>query len=251
MKLLVIVLCLLSERYLVHVIAHHRFGWFTIYGQTIARLLSKTTMLSSPWVLLFLAVFPMLLAAFFVLHFFSNGLFGFVGLIINLLVLYGCIGPKNPFYPLRDVTTEDIDEKEIGVYLAECNNQIFAPLFWYIFLGPLAALAYRLVSMSQNFKATRSSATQLTQLLEWLPARMTALLYMLVGNFQMGLAQYARLFLSRPETNEAFITQCGLSAMDAKRAGSEASMVFAERFVEHAIIALLVLLACFTLFAWM
>ena len=251
MKLLVIVLCLLSERYLVHVIAHHRFNWFMIYSQTVTRLLSKSSFLSSPWILLFLAVFPMLMAAFLVFHFFSNGLFGFVGLMLNILVLYSCLGPTNPFYPLSSEATDNADEKNIGAYLADCNAQIFAPLFWYIFLGPMAALAYRLVSVSQEQKVTRSSATRLTQIFDWLPARMTALLYMLVGNFQLGLAQYARLFLSKPEENETFIAQCGLSAMDAKRGGSEASMIQAERFVEHAIIALMVLLACFTLFAWM
>ena len=176
MKLLVIVLCLLSERFLVHVSSHNRFRWFAIYGNAMEQQLSKIPFLSFPWLMLVLALLPMLLVVFLAFHFFSNGLFGFVGLMLNVIVFYCCVGPVNPFYPVRAVTAETKSEDEIGVYLAASNGQLFSVICWYISLGPMAALAYRLISLSQNQKAVSQQALWLTQLLDWFPARITALL---------------------------------------------------------------------------
>lgn len=246
MKLLVIVLCLLSERFLVHVSSHNRFHWFSIYSKTMDKRLAKVALFSSPWVMLLLALLPMLLGFFIVFYLFSNWLFGFIGLLLNIVVFYVCMGPGNPFYPLR-TSEKPVSETEIGNYLAQINGQLFAVIFWYIVLGPLAILAYRLISLSQNQDPVKLQALQITDILDWLPARMTVMLYLLVGNFQAGWRHFSKIFISPPENNHILLSECGLQAL-----GTESpSMPRAESLVEHALIALLVLLACFTLVAWM
>ena len=249
MKLLVIVLCLLSERFLVHASSHNRFHWFATYGNAMEQRLSKIPFLSSSWLMLIVAALPMLLVAFLAVYFFSNWLFGFVGLLLNICIFYCCIGPGNPFYPVRSSTDEHASHKEVGAYLAHSNGQLFAALFWYIVLGPVAALAYRLISLSQNQKAVKPQAVWLTDVLDWLPARMTVLLFLIVGNFQAGLRHFSKLFFTAPEANQTLISDCGLQALGC--VGDEpVAMSQAENLVEHALIALLVLLACFTLVAW-
>ena len=250
MKLLVIVLCLLSERFLVHASSHHRFRWFSMYGTAMEQRLSKITFLSSPWIMLVLALLPMLLAVFIALYISTNWLFGFIGLVLNVIIFYCCLGPVNPFYPVRVSTADHANNEEIGTYLAQVNGQLFSVIFWYIVLGPLAALAYRLTSLCQSQQAISLQASRLTGLLDWVPARITTLLYLIVGNFQAGLRHFTNFFFSQPESNQNLLTTCGLQALGCG-GGEPANMPYAERLVEHAVIALLVLLACFTLVAWM
>lgn len=247
MKLLVIVLCLLSERFLVHVSSHKRFHWFSVYGKVVEGSLLKVSFLSSPWLMLIAVLLPLLLLTFIVLHFFANWLFGFVGLLLNVVIFYCCIGPGNPFYPMQEKTREHAGTDEVGTYLSQMNGQLFAILFWYIFWGPLAILAYRLISFCQNQKAMSQQAVWLTNWLDWLPARMTALLYLIVGNFQTGFRFFSKLFFSEPVNNQHLLSTCGLNAL----AGDEpVDIAPAEHLVEHAIIALLALFAFFTLVAW-
>jgi AmpE protein len=249
MKLLVIVLCLLSERFLVHASSHNRFQWFASYGNAMEQRLSNIPFLSSSWLMLIVAALPMLLVAFLAVYFFSNWLFGFVGLLLNICIFYCCIGPGNPFYPVRVSTDEHASHDEIKTYLVRSNEQLFAVLFWYIFLGPVAVLAYRLISLSQSQKAVKRQAIWLTEILDWLPARMTVLFFLIVGNFQAGWRHFSKLFFAAPGTNQSLIGDCGLQALGCL--GDEpVDMSQAENLMEHAIIALLVLLACFTLVAW-
>lgn len=250
MKLLVIVLCLLSERYLIHTGSLQRFKWFAIYGQYMEKRLSKTAFLAFPWFLLALAVLPMLLGVFLVLYIFANGLFGLIGLLLNIFIFYCCIGPNNPFYPTRMSTQEQANNVEIGRYLAEVNGQLFALVVWYIFLGPLGALTYRLISLSRSQAVVSAQASLLTNILDWIPARITAFLYLLVGNFQPGLSFLLKLFFTNPENNHVLLSACGMQSLGSSEEGPQLAIANAERLVEHAVIALLMFLACFTLIAW-
>lgn len=252
MKLLVIVLCLLSERYLVQIRSHRRFYWVSLYNQFIEKQLSALSFIRAAWVNLFIFLLPLMGVAFLILHQVTNGLFGLVGLFLNVVILYACIGPGNPFYPIRDSKTapEDHSPDDIGTYLAEANEQLFAVLFWYILLGPLAVLGYRLISESRKQASVSQLASKLTNLFDWLPARMTALLYLLVGNFQAGLRHFSLFLIKAPENNQNMLSVCGLDALGSA-GGEPARMIQAENLVEHSVIVLLVFLALFTMVAWM
>lgn len=251
MKLLVIVLCLLSERFLVHVSAHHRFSWFNNYWKMLGdKVAHRQTSSAYPWILLGLLVLPSLLISWFVLSLFSNWFFGFVGLILNVVIFYYCIGPGNPFYPVRGEHNEEKAPEVVGDYLAHVNGQLFAVIFWYIALGPLAILAYRMISLSQTQESVQKEATFLTALLDWIPAKITSLLYLLVGNFQAGFQHFSRLLLAAPEHNETMLSACGLSAIGPDDP-EQYLMPQAEVLVEHAVIVLLVMLAIFTMASWL
>ncbi|HFD2405363.1 TPA: hypothetical protein ACF2TB_002727, partial [Legionella pneumophila] len=93
-------------------------------------------------------------------------------------------------------------------------------------------------------------ASQIANILEWIPARITALLFLLVGNFQRGFHLFVQHVLTSPDSNDKILSECGLQAVRINDA-EEVPMAVAENLVEHATIVLLVFIALFTLVAWL
>ncbi|MCP0914467.1 hypothetical protein ELY11_06585 [Legionella septentrionalis] len=248
MKLLVIVLCLLSERYLMHASAHSRFYWFSRYANAMKLNLSKTGI--NAWGILASLILPIALAVFALFYLVEDKVFGFVGLILNIFVFYYCLGPDNPFYAKRLEKEKEITSIEVGDYLAQVNGQLFAVIFWYIVSGPVGVVIYRLISLCQRDETVQRQAAWLTGILDWAPAKLTSLLYLLVGNFQAGFSCFSELFFASPEKNQTMLSGCGLQAVGFEK-NEQTPMPHAEMLVEHAVIVLLVFLAFFTLVAWL
>lgn len=248
MKLLVILLCLLSERFLIHSLSYHRFDWFESYYKYINNFTSKNNFPKNTAFQLFLIIMPILIVVGLVYLILSPLLFGLLGLLFNIVLFYYCLGPKNPFYPM---TNEDnAEQQNPSLYFSEVNNQLFSVIFWYVVAGPLAALLFRLVSLGRKIDSVSLLAKDLTELLEWIPARLTVLLYLLVGNFQSGLKRFSDYFIAKPEFNEQMLSDCGLLAVGGNDL-DEVPMPVAETLVEHAVTVLLVFIALFTLAAWL
>lgn len=68
----------------------------------------------------------------------------------------------------------------------QAYQSFFAVIFWYFLLGPVAALSYRLLALaeehSQNL-AVAERAAQLRHAFDWVPVRLLAASFALVGNF--------------------------------------------------------------------
>lgn len=246
MKLFVIVLCLLSERFLIHAISYQRFSWFDKYYSYIKNLCdTKQYVTQSPYFLL-VVVGPLalvVLALYLILH---PVLFGLLGLLANIAIFYYCIGPQNPFYPITETDADAGFSDPSGLFLAKVNRQLFCTIFWYALAGPVAVLVYRLITLSESMSETKQTATQLSNILEWIPARLTVLLYLLVGNFQSGLKHLMPFLLAKPELNNHMLYECGLFSI-RNTEEEPVSMPIAETLVEHATIVLLVLIALVTL----
>ncbi|ROR35116.1 regulatory signaling modulator protein AmpE [Inmirania thermothiophila] len=87
--------------------------------------------------------------------------------------------------------------------LVEAVRRLFAPLLWFLVLGPVGAALYRcawwLALRAPDGTAgaeVREAARRLLWLLDWLPARGTALAYALAGSFDETLAGW-RCFARR------------------------------------------------------
>jgi AmpE protein len=91
----------------------------------------------------------------------------------------------------RDLALEADDEGELlqnvqGHLVWQAYQSFFAVIFWYALLGPLAALAYRLVALTSEHAAQpvlRETAVQVRHGFDWLPVRVLAASFALVGNF--------------------------------------------------------------------
>ncbi|KTD75092.1 hypothetical protein [Legionella waltersii] len=248
MKLLVIVLCLLSERFLIHSISLQRFSWFKDYANVITQKTGSNPYFSNSWLILSALVLPIFVSVSFLYLLFNGVFFGFVGFLFSILIFYYCLGPQNPFYP---ITADELNEQEnIGNYFVGVNSQLFTVIFWFIIAGPLAALLYRLLTMCKEQSTVSIQATLAVDVLEWFPARLTALMYLLVGNFQRGFGQFIRYVFSTPNLNDKLLNECGLHAVQVNDS-EDVPMPVAEMLVEHAAIVFLVFIALFTLVAWM
>jgi AmpE protein len=248
MKLLVILLCLCSERFLIHTVSYQRFYWFGDYYQKIKKISAKHSFFTNPWALLALIIIPILLLTLFVYLLLHHLFFGVLGLILSLVIFFYCLGPQNVFYPVTQSDTKSNNEL-VGDHFVMVNRQLFALVFWFIVAGPIGALAYRLITLCRNVNGVGEQANEITDLLEWIPARLTAVFILLVGNFQKGFPLFVHYLLAKPDLNNIMLRECALQAARTSDT-EEISMTVAEGMVEHAIIVMLVLIALCTLISW-
>lgn len=248
MELFVIVLSLLSERYLVHAISLNRFEWFPAYFNAISQGLSLEGQWSHPAIVLTVVMLPLLLLYSTLLFFLGHFFFGFIGFLLNFIVFYYCLGPENPFYPVRQ--EGESNEVAAGNYCIKVNRELFAVIFWYIIAGPIAVLFYRLLTLCCTMERTAGTAQYLTNLLDWIPARLTVFLYLLAGNFQQGWKYWLQNLLTPPANNDQLLNEGGLRATRENADGS-INFVQAENLVTHATLILLVIIALCTLVAFL
>lgn len=92
--------------------------------------------------------------------------------------------------------SEEIARLTIEQGILSSHRYVFGPLFWFLALGPAGAVLYRL-GMAVEGEWTRTSgarpdvpspfgefARRAFQVLDWLPARMTATTFAIVGDFE-------------------------------------------------------------------
>lgn len=68
----------------------------------------------------------------------------------------------------------------------QAYQSFFAVIFWYFLLGPVAALTYRLLALAEERAASpaiREQARQVRHAFDWVPVRVLAASFSLVGNF--------------------------------------------------------------------
>ena len=114
----------------------------------------------------------------------------------------------------------------------QANNRLFAVVFWFMVLGPLAAWAYRVTDLIRrravftaardeesdgNAAQIRDAAVMLHGWLAWIPARLTAVGYATAGNFDEALAALrapsAERDASTSEHSEHLLARVGVAAL--------------------------------------
>ena len=97
----------------------------------------------------------------------------------------------------RGFTGESLRELNrafIGLMLLRMNERVLALLFWFVVLGPLGAVLYRSVAQLHGSSLTEGSDAMSAErfqnavyrfkgILDWCPARLTALTYAVIGSF--------------------------------------------------------------------
>ncbi|WP_242205361.1 MULTISPECIES: regulatory signaling modulator protein AmpE [unclassified Pseudomonas] len=208
MSFLVLLLALWIEKFSA---LRHRVqrdgGWI----RELNKLESRERLAKQPWlVLTILVLFPVALLAL-LLVVLEPVAYGLLALPVHVLVviyslgrgdLLGGLGPFRDAWRREDlqaaahVAKRDLDicadsgeqllERVQGHLLWQAYQSFFAVIFWYFVLGPVAALAYRLLALAQEHgqnPALVERAAQLRHAFDWLPVRLLAASLALVGNF--------------------------------------------------------------------
>jgi AmpE protein len=208
MSFLVLLLALWIEKFSA---LRHRVqrdgGWI----RELNKLESSERLAKQPWLVLsILVLFPVALLAL-LLVVLEPVAYGLLALPVHLLVviyslgrgdLLGGLGPFRDAWRREDLQAaahvakrdlnicadsgEQLLESVQGHLLWQAYQSFFAVIFWYFVLGPVAALAYRLLALAQELgqnPALVERAAQLRHAFDWLPVRLLAASLALVGNF--------------------------------------------------------------------
>ena len=182
-------------------------GWL----RQLARVEAAPSLQASPWLSLALLVLVPVLLLGLLLLLLKSVAYGWLALPVHLLVLIYGLGRGDVLAalgPFRDAWRRDDTEaaylvaaRDLGVQadepgelltrvqgylLWQAYQSFFAVIFWYALLGPVAVLAYRLLALTTEQAqqvALRERAQQLRHAFDWLPARVLASSFALVGDF--------------------------------------------------------------------
>jgi membrane protein required for beta-lactamase induction len=211
MAWIIVVLCLVAERLLLAQEHYRSFAWLHRYTDWLqARPLPVFPPTGASG--LALVLIPPLLGLALTLYSVNDWLLSIPQLAIAALVLLYSLGPRDLYQQVTELIAAEargdweqaeemalrlqgrdqdelanrINERLEELVFQQANSRIFAVLFWFVVLGPVAALGYRL---SSELTKTRTpglaaSAQRLVGLLDWIPARGTALAYALAGSFE-------------------------------------------------------------------
>lgn len=180
---------------------------------------------------------------------------GMAGLVVGVVLLYMAIGwrslidhanavvaalnagdvaaarQRTSYLVGRDTAAmneHDMSAATLESVLENGNDAVFAAIFWFVLAGPGGVVAYRLANTLDalwGYRNTRYrefgwAAARLDDLLNYVPARLTALCYLLCGGaFRHGM-RVARQARDWPSPNAGWVMAAGGCALDRRLGGS-------------------------------
>lgn len=228
MNLIALLIGLVIERLATQLFHWRRMRWMDRLIDLGFRLADRLATWPAIIPVILLAVF-LVLPVFAVIWFLGSTLAGFTYLFLAIVVLFFSLGPRDIGEEVGEYcraleskedeqvhnaakaivendVPDDANERTSCVEAAVCvqaNNRLFAVVFWFVVLGPLAAWAYRATDLIRRravFTATRDeqsdgnsarirdAAVMLHGWLAWIPARLTAVGYAAAGHMDDALA---------------------------------------------------------------
>lgn len=211
MTFLVILGCLITERFLLDYQSLRHAVWFERWLELHQSLPFSAGLREGRIGLLGLLLLPLLMLVF-MQWLIVDTLAGTVDILFSALVLLYSFGPRDLDSQVSDLAeaveaddrtrsesiTAELLEEQAGSgarrlvegVLTAALRRIFAVLFWFSVLGPLGALAYRLTRETRRLAREQvrpglgPASEYLLFLLDWIPARMLAGLFALAGCFE-------------------------------------------------------------------
>ncbi|MFA5678909.1 MAG: regulatory signaling modulator protein AmpE [Pseudomonas sp.] len=215
--------------------------WHTGYPRDVLRdWVERLVRVGQGWVTV-LAVLALLIPLGIVLAAVQGLAYGMFTLLLHVGLLLCCVGRSDP---LRSLTADFVAawqrddqaaaalvaEQQLGVVDDEADGLLgqvsgrmaattlqdyFVPTFWYLLLGPLGAVAYRLLELTRQQWGQSAShpAGALVHALEWIPARLMALSFALIGQFDSTLRTLRSMAVEWELSAGELVARCARAAL--------------------------------------
>lgn len=220
MALLAIMITLGIEHFYQVLDEHRRLEWFARWGNWIEEHRTLNTPRGTLFTSLLTLLLPILLVHQLAVWMAEGG--WLPELLFSVLILILSIGPKDLRRQVESVleswSREDVEggilhaegllqgevpphkgavvRKLTETVLTEANSRIFTVLFWFVVLGPAAALLVRLGMVLEHLQQGERGdeaphwICEMNRLLAWPAAHLLALSYALVGDFSTAFKQF-------------------------------------------------------------
>ena len=121
-------------------------------------------------------------------------------------------------------SADDLARVTIEQVMAASYRQMFGVLFWFVLLvplGPVGAVLFRAASiLARRWEVSRGRfglcAQRVFHIINWVPARLTALTYAIAGNFEDATYSWRTQADAWPEPEEGVVIAAGAGAMGVK-----------------------------------
>ena len=121
----------------------------------------------------------------------------------------------------------DIARLSIEQGILSSHRHVFAPLFWFILLGPAGAVLYRLAAFKQEHWSALAAvpgeqnhfarfAQEAFEMLDWLPARLTAITFAVVGDFEDAIYCWRSQSDQWPDASSGILLSSGAGALGVR-----------------------------------
>ena len=97
-----------------------------------------------------------------------------------------------------------LHEKMLEAVAYQGFERLFAVIFWFVFLGPIGALLYRVSYLWRSLASENTVAQHWLWALEWAPARLLGVSFAITGNF-VGCVNRWRQFVMCPSSNASWV----------------------------------------------
>ena len=196
--------------------ALRQFGWYRGWLQWLNAQFPEGSFWRGRYGIALALVVPLLVVGLLQLAL-DEPLWGLVGLLFDIAVLFFCWGPRDldvdvaevldapdaasrrvaaaRLYPAGAAVRMD-GGSLVGAVFHNALRRWFGVLFWFCVLGPFGALLYRLSALAADAAAdqlphaTREGARDWQALLDWPVAQLVTLSLALVGNFDSVMAAW-------------------------------------------------------------
>jgi adenosylcobinamide-phosphate synthase len=244
--LIAILLAIALDRFVPDRHGFKPFAWYRDWSESIEQRFNGGSRIHGVAAVL-LAIVP-ILAGVVLAKYLLTEISPILGFVFDVLMLYICldiyrlangaraVGDSLDAGELReaDAQLKDLSGKsaatlsEAGIahatveaVLKQGNSLVISPLFWFILFGPAGAILQRLAHILDKLWGHRYerfvefgwAAARLDDLLQWIPARITALSYAIMGSFEDALHCWRRRMGVWSDINSGPLLASGLGAM--------------------------------------
>ena len=125
------------------------------------------------------------------------------------------------------MTDDEIRKATIESVLENGADAIFAPVFWFMIAGPAGAILYRLSNTldamwgykNQKYFYFGRAAARFDDILNWIPARMTAISYALLGHSSQAISCWKQQAHLLDSPNAGPVMTSGAGALNVQLGG--------------------------------